>query len=56
MQKYGILQTEVKCPGPLINNKRQFACGNYMLLKKTNDSSDKFSWRCRRVHTVTKMA
>ena len=25
-----------------------------MLLKKTNDSSDKFGWQCRRVHTVTK--
>ena len=25
-----------------------------MLLKKTNDSSDKFGWRCRCVHTVTK--
>ena len=44
----------MKCPGPLINNKRQFPYGNYMLLKKTNDSSDKFGWRCRHVHTVTK--
>ena len=25
-----------------------------MLLKKTNDSSDKFDWHCRRIHTVTK--
>ena len=24
-----------------------------MLLKKTHDSSDKFGWRCRRIHIVT---
>ena len=22
--------------------------------KKTNDSSDKFGWQCRRIHTVTR--
>ena len=54
MQKHGILKSEVKCPGPLINNTRQFPCGKYMLLKKTNDSSDIYGWRCRRTHTVVK--
>ena len=54
MQLYGILQTSMKCPGPLINGKHQGGCTQDMHLKVTNDSKDKLQWRCRKVHTVHK--
>ena len=33
---------------------RHGSCSQPMVLKLTNDSKDKFQWRCRRVHKVTK--
>ena len=52
MQKHGILKSSVNCPGPLIKGKRLHGCGKPMQMKKTNDSKDKYLWRCRKVHKV----
>ena len=41
-QQNGILKNEVKCPGLLVNNTWQFPCGNYMVMKKTKDSSNHY--------------
>ena len=54
MQTHGILQSSMKCPGPLISGRRQGGCGQDMQLKITNDSKDKLQWRCRKIHTVHK--
>ena len=40
IQKNGVLQTEVSCPGPCIKGSRSLPCGQQMMLKKTNDSKD----------------
>ena len=34
MQKEGILQSSVNCPGPLVNGSRLHGCGKPMQLKK----------------------
>ena len=52
MQKEGILQFFVNCPGPLVNGSRLHGCGKPMQLKKTNDSKDTYVWRCRKIHKV----
>ena len=52
MQKEGILQSSVNCPGPLVNGSRLHGCGKPMQLKKTNDSKDTYVWRCRKIHKV----
>ena len=52
MQKQGILKLSVNCPGPLVQGKRLYGCGKPMQMKKTNDSTDSFVWRCRKVHKV----
>ena len=54
MQTYGILNSSIKCPGPLVNGRQQGGCNQHMHLKVTNDSKDKLQWRCRKVHTVHK--
>ena len=54
MQDYGILQSSMKCPGPLINGRHQGGCSQEMHLKITNDSKDKLQWCCHKVHTVHK--
>ena len=52
MQKHGILKSSVICPGPLIKGKRLHGCGKPMQMKKTNDSKDKYVWKCHKVHKV----
>ena len=52
MQKEGILQSSVNCPGPLVNGSRLHGCGKPMQLKKTNDSKDTYVWRCHKIHKV----
>ena len=52
MQKEGILQSSVNCPGPLVNGSRLHGCGKPMQLKKTNDSKDTYVWRCCKIHKV----
>ena len=52
MQKHNILKKSLRCPGPFFKGKRQGGCNQPMLLKETNDSKDKFVWRCRKAHTV----
>lgn len=54
LQEHGVLRNTVPCPGPLIGGHRHGGCGKPMALKVTNDSKDKFQWRCRRVHKVQK--
>ena len=53
LQKNGILQHDVSCPGPCIKGSRSFPCGQKMMLKKTNDSKDEVMWRCRKKHKVS---
>ena len=48
MQKEGIFQSSVNCPGPLVNGSRLHGCGKPMQLKKTNDSKDTYVWGCRK--------
>ena len=52
LQKNGVLQTNVSCPGPCIKGSRSLHCGQEMMLKKTNDSKDELMWRCRKKHKV----
>ena len=52
LQKNGVLQTNVSCPGPCIKGSRSLHCGQQMMLKKTNDSKDELMWRCRKKHKV----
>ena len=52
MQEHGILKSQMACPGPNLEGKRQGGCGRPMLLKKTHDSRDIVVWRCRRKHSV----
>ena len=54
LKKQHIIANEVLCPGPCVSGKRAFNCGKYMELKVTNDNKDKYMWRCRKTHTVTK--
>ena len=52
LQKNGVLQHDVLCPGPCIKGSHSFPCGQKMMLKKTNDSKDEVMWRCRKKHKV----
>ena len=52
LQKNGILQHDVSCPGPCIKGSHSFPCSQKMMLKKTNDSKDEVMWRCRKKHKV----
>lgn len=52
LQANGTLMKEVTCPGPCFKGKRAFSCGKHMCLKRTNDSSDLYVWRCRRIHKI----
>ena len=52
MMKHGILQSSVRCPGPLISGKRQGGCSREMNLKVTNDGKDKFQWHCCSTHNA----
>ena len=52
LQKNGVLQMNVSCPGPCIKGSRSLHCGQQMMLKKTNDSKDELMWRCRKKHKV----
>ena len=54
LQTHAVIPTTVQCPGPLVGGIRHGSCGQPMVLKVTNDSKDKFQWRCKRVHKVTK--
>ena len=40
LQKNGVLQMNVSCPGPCIKGSYALHCGQEMMLKKTNDSKD----------------
>ena len=53
LQKNGILQHDVSCPGPCIKGSWSFPCGQKMMLKKTNDNKDEVMWRCRKKHKVS---
>ena len=50
----GVLKSTVICPGPSVGSGRSSPCGHYMILKKTNDSKDGETWRCRKQHSVVK--
>ena len=54
MMKHGILQSSVRCPGPLTSGKRQDGYSREMNLKVTNDSKDKFQWCCHSTHNAHK--
>ena len=52
MMRHGILQSSVRCPGPLISGKCQGGCSKEMILKVTNNSKDKFQWCCCTAHNA----
>lgn len=54
LMKEGVIAMNMLCPGPMLNGERPFFCGNNMLLKTVKDRLDGKSWRCRKVHKVTK--
>lgn len=54
LQRHGVLPSEMKCPGPLVNGKRTLNCDQYMALKNVKDRSDTFAWRCRKIHKIVK--
>ena len=54
MREHGILRSAIQCPGPSVAGKRSTPCGNYMLCKKTGDTKDGETWRCRKGHAVVK--
>jgi transposase-like protein len=54
LQEKGTLKKSVKCPGPQIGAVRAGGCEAEMTLKAVKDRADKVTWRCRRVHSVSK--
>ena len=51
---HGVLKSSILCPGPSVLGARMSPCGQYMVLKKINDSKDGQTWRCRKQHSVVK--
>ena len=54
LHTHGILKSSILCPGPSVLGARTSPCGQYMVLKKINDSKDGQTWRCRKQHSVVK--
>ena len=54
LRTHGVLKSSILCPGPSVLGGRTSLCGQYMVLKKINDSKDGQTWRCRKQHSVVK--
>ena len=54
LRTHGVLKSSILCPGPSVLGGRTSPCGQYMVLKKINDSKDWQTWRCRKQHSVVK--
>ena len=54
LQKHGVIEKSILCPGPLINGYRSSTCNHDMVTKITKDRKDGILWRCRKTHKVLK--
>ena len=54
LQEQHTLKSDIICPGPLVNTKRSNYCGHLMILKNVTDRKDGLTWRCRKLHKITK--
>ena len=52
LQQMEVIHSNMDCPGPLINGRRQGGCNNHMCLKETGDTKDMYVWPCRKKHKI----